>query len=450
MPTVNFYLKTKEENTGKCLIKLRFKYSGHDLVYTFGESIDPGKKLKDGNYENWSVKKQRVKSNTQTTKDGDHSLNDLLDSLEEVLQQAYKAELKNGVPLPSTLKKYLDDFRNQNKIAAEQDKSRPTLFNLIDRFVSGEIKGKKGREHREGTLDNYAACKAHLMAYQEKYNYRVDFDTITLDFFHSYTNFLKKHYTYQPGGKTSQKVKGLSHNTIAKDITFLKGFLNKAVSLGLSSNLVHKHDDFSFSEKETDAVYLKENELIDLFNFKIDNSKLEHTKDLFTFGAFTGLRFSDYSNVKPENIIKEDGDLYIKIRTQKTGELVYIPCHPIVLQIFEKYSERPNRLPKTLSNQKFNDYIKDVCKLAGMTEKGRLTTDPDKELWECISSHTARRSFATNLFLEGIEPKIIMKITGHKTEKAFNAYIRVSKLDTAKKLSAHMKKRWSEKLMRVA
>lgn len=441
MGSINFYLKKAEKGSGKSLIYLQYYYHGKKLTYSTKQTIDP---------KNWLKGKQRVKSNNQTTEDGKHSLNELLDNLETVLENAYNCEIKNGVPLPNTLRKYLDDFFNQNDIAELKEKNKPTLFNLIDRFISGEIKGKKGREHSEGSLDNYHAAKQHLTAFQDKYKYRIDFETITLDFFYSYITFLKNEYTYKPKGNNSKKVIGLSHNTIAKDITYLKTFMNKAISLGYTTNLAHKHEDFSYTEIETDAVYLKEKELIDLFNFEIDNLKLDNTKDLFIFGAFTGLRFSDYSNIKPENIIEEEGDLYIKIRTQKTKELVYIPCHPIVLQIFNKYSDSTNKLPKTISNQKFNEYIKEVCKLAGMIEKGRLADNPNKELWECVSSHTCRRSFSTNLFLDGIEPRMIMKITGHKTDKAFMKYIRVSKLDTAKKLGKHIKESWSRKFMRVA
>jgi integrase len=91
-----------------------------------------------------------------------------------------------------------------------------------------------------------------------------------------------------------------------------------------------------------------------------------------------------------------------------------------------------------------------VARLAGLTEKGRLSSDPEKELSQCISSHTARRSFATNYYLDGFPTSELMKITGHRTEKAFLKYIKVTKLDTAKRLNVHIKKRWSEKLLRVA
>lgn len=67
----------------------------------------------------------------------------------------------------------------------------------------------------------------------------------------------------------------------------------------------------------------------------------------------------------------------------------------------------------------------------------------------CISSHTARRSFATNYYLEGFPTIDLMKITGHKTEKAFLTYIKVSQLDTAKRLNQHMKKKWEEKKIKA-
>jgi hypothetical protein len=186
---------------------------------------------------------------------------------------------------------------------------------------------------------------------------------------------------------------------------------------------------------------------------------LEQVRDLFVFGAGVGLRFSDFSNIKPDNIVKIDGDHFIKVITQKTKELVIIPCNPVVMDIFNKYQHNANKLPKTLSNQKFNDYIKDVCKEARtteikpvkqMVEKGRLSASPGLELWQSVSYHIARRSFATNYYLQGFPTLDLMKITGHKTEKAFLKYNRVSKLDVAKRTNAHIKANWSKKLLKVA
>jgi integrase len=128
---------------------------------------------------------------------------------------------------------------------------------------------------------------------------------------------------------------------------------------------------------------------------------------------------------------------------------VIIPCNPVIFQIFEKYQHNSNMLPRTISNQKFNEYIKEVCKLAELNEVGRLSSKPKNKLWQLVSSHTARRSFATNFYLQGFPTIDLMRITGHKTERSFLKYIRVTKLDTAKRLSEHIKQNWNKKLLSV-
>lgn len=139
MGEINFYLKKAEESTGHSLIYLQFKYKGNKLVFSFGQSVDP---------KNWNASKQRVKSNKQTTADGDHSLNDLLNNLKEVCEKAYKEELKNGVPTTATLKKHLVRFINQNTDAEKIEKE--TFFTLMDKFIEGEIKIRRGDKKKRG------------------------------------------------------------------------------------------------------------------------------------------------------------------------------------------------------------------------------------------------------------------------------------------------------------
>lgn len=130
---------------------------------------------------------------------------------------------------------------------------------------------------------------------------------------------------------------------------------------------------------------------------------------------------------------------------QKTGGHVAIPLHPVFLKIWEKYD---GQLPNNISNQKFNDYIKEVCQIAeinatvfkSITRGGRKETT-SYEKWQIVSSHTARRSFATNLYLSGFPAISIMKITGHKTESAFLKYIKVTSEEHAKMLMEHWKKK---------
>lgn len=430
-PEIHYRLKPLDKN-GRQLIYLDFAYNKQRLRYSFGQFVDP---------KDWNDKKELVKNKQATTDDGKFKLNDLLESLKKVCSKTYNESLKNGIPEPEVLRTAMDAFINQN----HNDVSKPTLYSLADRFVSGEIKNK-GKEKSQSSLDNYAAVLKHLKEFEVVKKYRIDFDTITLDFFYSYITFLRS--------------KNLAVNTIAKDISILKVFMGEAVDMEYTDNLKFRHKKFSFNEEETDQIYLKEEELHQLYRFDLSkNKKLEQVRDLFIFGAWVGLRISDYSNIKRENIKQIDGDYFIDMTTQKTKDQVIIPCNPVVLEIFEKYSHNPNKLPKAISDQKFNEYIKEACKLAGeddinpvksMIEKGRLNSKPELMLWQCVSSHTCRRSFATNYYLQGFPTIDLMKVTTHKTERSFLKYIRVSKLDTAKRMAAHIKENWSKKLLRVA
>lgn len=441
-PQVHFRLEPKDDDN-KALIYLQFLYNKRRLYFSFGQKIKVG---------NWSEGKERVKSNKETTEDGKHSLNDLLDNLEKICIKSYTSELKNGIPEPEVLKKYLQDFIDKNK--DQPDSNKPTLYKLIDLFVTGKIK-YKGRNKSPNTIKTYKTALRHLKEFEHIKKYKVDFETITLDFYYKFVDFLSVREKHKAAinqlWNKKENIKSLGINSIAKDIQVLKVFMLEAVDFGYTNNLQFNHKKFTVSREETDAVYLTEKELNKLYKTDVSNNKrLEQARDLFLFGSFVGLRYSDYSNIKEDNIVNIDGDRFIKLKTQKTKEQVIIPCNRTVLEIFEKYNYNPNNLPKSISNQKLNDYIKEVALLAGLTEKGRLVTHPERELYKCISSHTARRSFATNLYLEGYPTIEIMKITGHKTEKAFMKYIRVTKLDAAKRLSAHMKKTWSEKVLKVA
>ncbi|HRN56924.1 MAG TPA: phage integrase SAM-like domain-containing protein, partial [Agriterribacter sp.] len=363
----------------------------------------------------------------------------LLTNLRKECTTAYNSMIETGIPTPAMIREKLQAFIDKHHNAEVVEQNRTTFLNLLERFTTGEIK-HKGRDKSPNTIKTYNTLKGHLIAFQKKnktiYPDGLDFKNIDLDFYYRYTSFLKK--------------KGLGVNAVSKDIQILKVIMREAIDLELTDNARFMNKKFAVNRIETDAVYLTDKEILKLYKHDLsNNTKLEHVRDLFVFGCHVGLRYSDYSTVQPENIVQIDGEYYIKLITKKTNDLVIIPCNPIVLQIFRKYGKNPNKLPKAISNQKFNDYIKEACKTAELTETGRLSTNPKAELWECISSHTARRSFATNLYLDGFPTLDLMKITGHKTERAFLKYIRIGKLDAARRLSEHNKKNWSAKILKV-
>jgi integrase len=121
---------------------------------------------------------------------------------------------------------------------------------------------------------------------------------------------------------------------------------------------------------------------------------------------------------------------FIRVFTQKTEQTVTIPVKTVVREILDKYKGEP---PKGISNQKMNDYLKELGKLAGLnqeviirTRKGGVRKEETFPKFELITTHTARRSFATNAYNAKIPSKSIMGITGHKTEREFLKYIKLS------------------------
>lgn len=185
------------------------------------------------------------------------------------------------------------------------------------------------------------------------------------------------------------------------------------------------------------------NEITRIYYYKFpkqDKRKAkERIRDLFVIGCLTALRYSDYSTLTKDNF---QGNYIVK-RTKKTNVDVRIPIHDYVKEIFAKYN---GRIPGGLCIQYVNKYLKVIMKEIGLndlitycyTQGGKLIT-VTREKWELISSHTARRSAATNMCMTGrMKTLEIMKLTGHRTEQNFFRYIRLTGEDTARSISGDM------------
>ena len=155
---------------------------------------------------------------------------------------------------------------------------------------------------------------------------------------------------------------------------------------------------------------------------------LENARDWLVIGCWTGCRVGDLMKLTMDNVkIHPSGQEFIRYTQSKTGKMVNVPLHPDVAVIIKKREG----FPRAISDQKFNDYIKLVCKQAGLTQKIEGTRqNPETHLkekgyfekWQLVRSHAMRRSFATNHYNE-LPNKVIMAVTGHSTEKMLLAYI---------------------------
>ena len=218
----------------------------------------------------------------------------------------------------------------------------------------------------------------------------------------------------------------------------LKIFMNASTEAGLNKNMAFKSRKFNRPTEDVAKIYLNEAEILRLYQLDLSaNKRLEKARDLFMIGLYTGLRFSDFTELRAENI---SGD-YLSLKTKKTGEKVVLPFRGRLKEIFIKYN---NHFPSRMSNQKMNDYLKELGELAEINDavviskkiKG-VQVDSVYKKYELISCHTARRSFASNGYINGISSISLMRITGHRSEKIFLSYIKVTKSENASALLDH-------------
>jgi site-specific recombinase XerD len=424
MAKFNFNLRnasSKEESQ----IHLIIRWSNNRLVFPTRERIAPKYWETDKKKRNF----QRAKETKQFPEFPE--FNTRLDKIEQDAKDVfrkYENDNDHQQPTVELLRSLLSKKFNPTEHTIKKD-----LFSFIDKFIEEsrhKVNTKTEKLFASGTIQVYQNTRKVLEEYKKKRRKRIDFDTIDLDFYHDFTDYLRTEMRY-------------SNNTIGKHVKTLKTFLSDATERGINNNLSFRSKRFKVITETTDSIYLNREELnaiqeLDLTN----NQRLEKVRDLFLVGCWTGLRFSDFSNIKPENI---KGD-FIELETKKTAESVVIPLHPVVKNIMRKYQQRyANSFPPAISNVKMNAYLKELGQMinlfhvktsTGITKGGKFVTTTQQK-YELITTHTARRSFATNLYLEDFPVSSIMKITGHRTEKAFQRYIKITPTENAKILQLH-------------
>ena len=323
----------------------------------------------------------------------------------------------------------------------EVEKVPETVLPYIKHFVETADKRKDKKTSRllsPNTKKQYVTTEKHLINFakhQNKKDYL--FSEINEQFYNNFVDYLtNKEYTQKTKrGEEVNEVHRYTLNSVGKYIRALK------VMIASAKNADADTTSFYVFNEDVDNVYLNESELRQLKNFNFSGvPHLDRVRDWFLLLAWTGSRFSDLEKIGKTNIKNN----MITYRQQKTNTSVTIPLHPVVNEILQKYNYQ---MPELISNQKFNDYIKDVCKTAKIdtlesftrTVGGKQITE-NKPKYELISSHTCRRSFCTNMYLRGLDTLMIRSISGHKTEKSFLKYIKVSQKEHAEMMAKKWKK----------
>jgi integrase len=400
MKDVNFYLRPPEKKykDSNSPIQLQIKLKGVRYWWSTGKSIHK---------DNWNAAKQRVKDNKVTQASGDALINNALNDYNSEFKARYGAS--GTIPTVKEMQAHLNAYRRPEELQVEAGKSK--FLTLFAEMIE-EITVPKTKESHQIVYD-------HIVKLYDK----ADFDNMTVQWWNKYKLQLLA------GEHNDNGITSKPNNDLAKIAKVWK----RAIGGGLKNTAYQNFKLEKSLTRRSDEVALTEDELIKIVIHPFTGKLLE-ARDFLLVSAFTSLRVSDFKDIKPSDIVRKNGEITFKITTQKTGSVVDIPAHPEIYEIMSRYNT-PNNLPewpkdKIKSESKetmLNRQFKELCRTAGLTERGCLTTEPTKELCDCVKLHTGRRSFATIEYerdSRNLTTKQIMDLMGKEDEKEFITYIR--------------------------
>jgi len=398
-------------------IRMRILYAAQRVDFTTGYRIDIAK---------WDLKKQRVKNNcTNKLQQSASDINSDLDKFSTDIQTIFKEyEIQGILPTPKQLK---EAFTNrQNKIVKEQQGDM--FIHLFDEFI---LESGSQNNWATGTIKKFNAVKNHLKSFDEN----ITFQSLDENRLIEYSNHLRDK-------------RDLRNSTIEKQIKCLKWFLRWATKKGYNKNNAFQSYRPKLKTIPKKVIFLSWEELTQLKECKIPKTKqyLERVRDVFLFQCYTGLRYSDVSNLKRSDV-KEN---HIEITTIKTTDSLNIDLNNYSRSILDKYKDEhfmKGRALPVISHQKMNEFLKDLAEMAGIDEliretyyKGNERIDDITPKYALLSTHAGRRTFICNSLAMGIPAHTVMKWTGHSDYKAMKPYIDVADKDKQKAMTIWDKK----------
>lgn len=369
----------KRSNSVPILADLRYEHNGNNEHFRFsiGMSCNP---------------KNFIKQSIHGREPNADSKNKALERVTLIAERIYNEGINNG-HLPNK-----EAFKAKIKAIRTDAVTEMNILNYLDQYIS-HLKAKK---KSKPTLLGMARLKVMLEGMQTD-GVSIHFDNINMQF--------------ETALLTKLQEKGFNGNTQGSYIKRLKMFLNWCMKNNLTTNLIFKQ--FEITEEECEIVALTELEVhaiaaLDIQKHKYIEKGMKLTRDWFIISTQTGLRYSDLHKVSDHSIKRAKDGYDLHITQQKTKGKVVIPVSKLLYKILKEYNFSP---PTPASNQKYNENLKAIVKKASIHKD--------------VTSHTGRKTFCTTQYRKGVPVPLIMKISGHRTEKDFYKYIGVDLSENA-------------------
>ena len=361
-------------------------------------------------FENWDFDKQKIKE-TKSNIINAREVNEFLSNIENAIKKEYSRLIAENLNITNELlKSFLDDLLNKNKTI-----DTPKVLSFFD-FANSFLEIKE-KEISIITKMSYKQTLEKIKNYSIYSSEKITFNTFDKYFAVNFVSYLEE-LEY-------------SQNTVSKHFKNLKTFLKEADRKRLITNINFNITDYSVKPEQTTAIYLTDEEIKLMFNMDLSKYKeLELARDVFLMGCYSGQRVSDYNGLAKESIKNINGVNYFVIKQKKTKTIVQCPITKEMTEIMNKrYNGNP---PHKILEQDLNKNIKQVGQILGFNElveisitKGGKEKNERIPKYSLIHSHTARRSFCTNMYKRKMSPTDIMHFSGHKTEREFYKYIRI-------------------------
>jgi integrase len=404
MATVHYLYRSTRE---KGLLEVRLQHL--NLIWTAKSKIEVTKTF-------WNTQR-KIKTRDIAIKNEQIRVSKECSELENFIIGSLKGTVPEALP-KDWLKGILNPTdKTVNKVIPT------TLVDYIDYYIEYERHAKR----TESTKKRFNVIKNKLQRMEEWRKRPILIKEIGIDFLNEFIDYcLLQNY---------------SQNTIQRDFVFIKTFCIHARGLGLETHLHLNNKQFKVSKAPVDKIYLTLEEIDIIQKIEGLSESLKNVRDWLVISCFTAQRVSDFMRFNSSMIRTENGVRKLQFKQQKTEKNMTVPILPKVTEILAKNN---GEFPTPISDQKYNDYLKELCEIAGFTQKvkgskmievnGNFRKVEDYyRKCDLVSSHIGRRSFATNFYGE-IPTPILMSVTGHTTENMFLEYIGKSKDDRSLEL----------------
>ena len=416
MASVNFLYRSLKDKS--CLnLRLLFRFNGNDHVIATSTNLEVSKdywknkhKLK---VKDISVINKQIEINTEINKITNHIL--------KAFEQSGASDLLNK----QWLDKQLNSYYNRNtKIK--------TIPKDIVRFIEYYVE-QRLNEVKPASITKFKVVKHKLQRLENHIGRSIFINEINEEFKELFVNYCKG--------------ENYSQNTMQRELNIIKMFCKFAKYKGVDVHI--ELEGLKLNKEKTEKIYLSLKEIDQIEAAQIDKPYLINARDWLIISCFTGQRISDFMRFNKEMIRVEDSKTLLEFDQQKTGKTMTIPLHSKVTSILNKYN---GDFPKRISDQRYNDYLKEVCKIAKLHQKVKgkkqinISKDPlERKVrrvegmypkYELVTSHIGRRSFATNHYGK-IPTSYLIYVTGHSSEEMFLNYIGKSNKDMALELTKY-------------